>query len=181
MTILSVLPSPSCHKPSRCMWRRRIFLKYGVCACMLGHSVMSESLWLHGLCLPDSSVHGIFQARILEWVAIYSFRGSSWPRDQTGICLLHCRQILYQLNHLGSPSEVLGMANYMNTYLLSLSQSQSSSFSVRDLKSNWLVLSRGRKILHIHIIRGKDSSELQTYKHTDRHRELIVFILKFQS
>ena len=28
-------------------------------------------------CLPGSSVHGILQARILEWVAILSFRGSS--------------------------------------------------------------------------------------------------------
>ena len=34
-------------------------------------SVMSNSLWPHGLySLPGSSVHGIFQARILEWVAI---------------------------------------------------------------------------------------------------------------
>ena len=32
--------------------------------------------------LPDSSVHGIFQARILEWVAISSSRVSSWPRDR---------------------------------------------------------------------------------------------------
>ena len=35
--------------------------------------------------LPGSSVHGILQARILEWVAISYFRGSSWPRDQTQI------------------------------------------------------------------------------------------------
>ena len=32
---------------------------------------------------PGSSVHGVFQARILEWVAISSSRGSSQPRDQT--------------------------------------------------------------------------------------------------
>ena len=32
---------------------------------------------------PDSSAHGIFQAKILEWVAISSSRGSSWPRDWT--------------------------------------------------------------------------------------------------
>ena len=31
--------------------------------------------------LPGSSVHGIFQARILHWVAIFFSRGSSWPRD----------------------------------------------------------------------------------------------------
>ena len=35
--------------------------------------------------LPGSSVHGIFQARILEWVAISFSRGSSQPRDQTRV------------------------------------------------------------------------------------------------
>jgi len=33
---------------------------------------------------PGSSVHGIFQARILVWVAISFSRVSSWPKDQTG-------------------------------------------------------------------------------------------------
>ena len=35
--------------------------------------------------LPGSSVHGILQARTLEWVAMPSSRGSSCPRDQTHI------------------------------------------------------------------------------------------------
>ena len=34
---------------------------------------------------PGSSVHGIFQARILEWIAISFSRGSSQPRDQTRV------------------------------------------------------------------------------------------------
>ena len=34
---------------------------------------------------PGFSVHGILQARILEWVAISFPRGSSWPRDQTRV------------------------------------------------------------------------------------------------
>ena len=34
---------------------------------------------------PDSSLHGIFQARILEWVAISFSMGFSWPRDQTWV------------------------------------------------------------------------------------------------
>ena len=34
---------------------------------------------------PGSSVHGILQARILEWVAIPFSRGFSWPRDQTPV------------------------------------------------------------------------------------------------
>ena len=38
------------------------------------------------LCNPmDYTVHGILQARILEWIAIPFSRGSSWPRNQTGI------------------------------------------------------------------------------------------------
>ena len=46
---------------------------------------------------PGSSVHGIFQARILEWVAISSSRGFSWPRDQTHVsCISYiCGWILY--------------------------------------------------------------------------------------
>ena len=35
--------------------------------------------------LPGSSIHGIFQASILEWVAISSSRGSSWPWDRTWV------------------------------------------------------------------------------------------------
>ena len=34
---------------------------------------------------PGSSVHGVLQARILEWVAISFSRGSSQPRDQTRV------------------------------------------------------------------------------------------------
>jgi len=34
---------------------------------------------------PGSSVHGILQARILEWVAMLSSRGASQPRDQTQV------------------------------------------------------------------------------------------------
>ena len=37
---------------------------------------------------PGSSVHGILQARILEWVAISSSRGSSLPRDGTCVCCI---------------------------------------------------------------------------------------------
>ena len=46
--------------------------------------------------LPGSSVHGIFQVRILEWVVTSSSRGSSWPRDWTHISWISCigRQIL---------------------------------------------------------------------------------------
>ena len=40
--------------------------------------------------LPGSSVHGILQARILGWVAMPSYRGSSWPRDRTQVSSASC-------------------------------------------------------------------------------------------
>ena len=48
---------------------------------------------------PGSSVQGIFQARILQWVAISFSRRSSQPRDQTHISCISCigRWILYHL------------------------------------------------------------------------------------
>ena len=44
-------------------------------------------------CSPGSSVHGIFQESILQWVAISSFRESSQPRNWIHICFV--RWILY--------------------------------------------------------------------------------------
>ena len=54
-----------------------------------------------GCSLPGSSVPGIFQAKILEWVAISFYRGSSQPKDQTGIsCISYIgRQVFYWLSH----------------------------------------------------------------------------------
>ena len=52
--------------------------------------------------LPGSSVHGIFQARVLEWVAI-SFSQEIFPTQGSNLGLPHCRQILYHLSHQGSP------------------------------------------------------------------------------
>ena len=48
--------------------------------------------------LPDSTVHGIFQASAMEWVAIYFSRGSSQPRDRTQV-YMHWGQTLYHLSH----------------------------------------------------------------------------------
>ena len=49
------------------------------------HSVMSESLRPHGLSLPGSSIHEIFQARVLKWVAVSFSRGSSQPGGWTWV------------------------------------------------------------------------------------------------
>ena len=54
--------------------------------------------------LPSSSVGGIIQAKILEWVAISSSRGSSQPRDRTHVSCISCigKHVLYQQCHLGT-------------------------------------------------------------------------------
>ena len=71
------------------------------CILCLDNSVLSP-FWAPTLCFcvrlwatlwhcgpPGSSVLGIFQARILEWVAMPSSRGSSWPRDQTCVFYIY--------------------------------------------------------------------------------------------
>ena len=90
-------------------------------------SVVSNSSDPVDYSLPGSSVHGIFQAKVLEWGAIAFSDGpySPWNslRQNTGVGslsllqgifptqgsnpgLLHCRQILYQLSHKGTPRKL---------------------------------------------------------------------------
>ena len=52
------------------------------------------------LCDPmDYKVHGILQARILEWVASRSLLQGIFPTQGSNPGVLHCRQIPYQLSH----------------------------------------------------------------------------------
>ena len=51
--------------------------QHSVYAKSLSHAQLFATLWA----VADSSVHGIVQARILEWVAISFSKGSSLPRD----------------------------------------------------------------------------------------------------
>ena len=78
------LPQPLC-----------IFLWWFSC------SVMSYSCNPRDCCLPVSFVHGISQARMLEWVAISFSRGSSQPRDRTWSPAL--QEDSLPLSHHGSP------------------------------------------------------------------------------
>ena len=65
--------------------------------------VVSNFLQPHGLYLPGSSIHGIFQARLLECIAISFSRGSSQSRDRTPVS---CRQDrLLQADSLPSESQ----------------------------------------------------------------------------
>ena len=83
--------------------------------CCVSHLVMS---WL--VCnpidcsLPGSSVHGISQVRILEWVAISFSRGSSYPRDQTQVSTTPAFQADYlPLSHLRGPLQCLHLDKYL--------------------------------------------------------------------
>ena len=59
--------------------------------------------------LPGSPVHGMLQARILQWVAISSSRECSWPKDWTrNSCLLHWQVDSLPPSHLGSPRPLGG-------------------------------------------------------------------------
>ena len=67
--------------------------------CMLSrfsHIRLFANPWMVSSSL-GSSVHGILQARILEWAAIAFSRGSSWPRDRTLVSHVSCigRWVLY--------------------------------------------------------------------------------------
>ena len=71
-------------------------------ACMLSHFGHDRLCDPMDHSPPSSSIPGVLQVRILEWVAMPSSRGSSQPRDQTCISYVSCigRQVLYQWCHL---------------------------------------------------------------------------------
>ena len=85
---------------------------------------------------PGSSVHGVSQARILEWVAMPSSRRFSQPRESNP-GLPHCWWILYHLSHQGSPA---------TTGVGSLSLLQ-GNFPTQE--SNWGLLHCRRILYHM--------------------------------
>ena len=75
------------------------------CAQSLIHVQLFATPWTVAHHTPLSM--GILQARILEWVAMPSSRGSSQGSNPG---LQHCRQILYHLSHQGSPQKLYGLS-----------------------------------------------------------------------
>ena len=66
--------------------------------------------------LPGSSIHGVLQARILEWVAISSSRRSSQPRAQTRIsCVSYIAGSTLPWSHPGPCFGEVTMYNYWKT------------------------------------------------------------------
>ena len=78
-------------------WQVNSYPLYYQCVCALSRVRLCDPMDCN---LPGSSVHAVFQARILEWVAISFSRGSSQPRNQTRLlCVLHGRWILCPLSY----------------------------------------------------------------------------------
>ena len=87
-----------------CFWPILYCVCVCVCVCVCAHvrahicAQSCQTLFDTIDCSPPGfSVHGICQARILEWVAISFSRGSSWPRNRTRVSCISCigRRILY--------------------------------------------------------------------------------------
>ena len=72
-----------------------------MCECFVTQSYSTLGIAMD-CSLPGPSVHGILQARILEWGAIPFSRGI-FPTQGSNLGLLHCRWVLYLLSHQGSP------------------------------------------------------------------------------
>ena len=79
-----------------------LFLEGGMCFQLLSHVWLCNPMDCNS---PGCSVHRILQARILEWVAISSAKGSSWPRDWTRISCISYVVNSLPLLHLGSHLE----------------------------------------------------------------------------
>ena len=81
-------PSPTSPFSDRCPARRTVHQFQ----CDLRTQSLSHVWLCHPMdCSPPgSSVHGILQARTLEWVAMFSYRGSSQPRDWTYVSRVSC-------------------------------------------------------------------------------------------
>ena len=80
--LYDIICQASCPSHKLCSWHcQEYYPRKGKES--VSHSVVSDSFRTHDWGLPGSSVHGIHQARKLEWVAILFSRGSSQPSDRT--------------------------------------------------------------------------------------------------
>ena len=87
-----------------------------ICCCLVTKLYLTLSSLLD-CSPPGSSVHGISQTRILEWVATPYFRGSSQIRDQSHVSCFN-RWSFLPLRHQGSPVE---HTQVLNKYLITIS------------------------------------------------------------
>ena len=123
--MLAVLDQIKCSKKRKCCLRKRGgWFQFSLLWIILQWTITEANFWVHlQLCWKyccclvakvsfetpwsaSSSVHGIPQARILDWVAIFFSKESSWPKDWIHISCIG-RWILYHWTTLEEP-EMLG-------------------------------------------------------------------------
>ena len=91
--------------------------------------------------LPGSSVHGIFQARVLEWVAI-SFPRGIFPTQGLNPCLPHCRQTLLPSEPPGKSTnwkilQKIGIPDHLTCLLRNLYTGQEATVRTRHGTTDW--------------------------------------------
>ena len=89
---------------------------------------------------PNSSVHVIFQARIVKWVAIPFSRGSSWPRDWTQVSCLAADSLLFEPS--GKPQVRIKEAKL-----------------IKSIQFRWL------QNCHLVLANGRNWKKLETWRH----------------
>ena len=88
------------------------------CLCVCSVAQSCQTLCASWNCSPPvSPVHGIFQARILEWFAMPSSRGSSWPTDRTHASYVCCidRWVLYHWTTFIVHPQTIQPFNFQNS------------------------------------------------------------------
>ena len=114
-----------------------IFLFVVVWLLKWSRSVMSDSLWPVDCSPPSSSIHGILQAIIREWVGISFSRGSSWPRDRTQVSHIagRCFNLCTTREALKYKNTVSQKTSYRDTELQI--QVLTSKISREERKPGW--------------------------------------------
>ena len=91
---------------------------------------------------------GILQARILEWVACPP--PGNLPHPEIKPRFLHYKQILYHLNHEGSPScklwkilKEIGISDYLTCLLRNLCAGQEATVTTRHGTTDWFKIGKG--------------------------------------
>ena len=101
--------------PWTCLWKLKLSYPHVMTVLLLWLviNLCPTLLWPYDCSLPASSVHGIFPARILEWLAISFSHESSWPRDWTCIFCIG-RWIIY---HWSTWEAIISLFYFISYYI----------------------------------------------------------------
>ena len=83
--------------------------------------------------LSGSSVHGIFQTRVLEWIAIAFSRGSSWPRDRTRVSRIAGRHFTVWATREAPNYRTIALISHASKVMLKILQARLQQYVNREL------------------------------------------------